>query len=110
MKSRANRQNKWLTLVVMRGFDSEIKTNNSGRNIALENDETGVRSQHWLITTMSTMITNSAQFARSYKNAKIAGVDAASNEELMLPRQAPSKASIGQNNNRWWREVSRQQC
>jgi len=40
-----------------------------------------------------------AQFARSYKNAKIAGVDAASNEELMLSRQAPSKASIGQNNN-----------
>ena len=43
------------------------------------------------------------QFAHSYKNVKIAGVDAASNEELMLPRQAPSKASIGQNNNNNWR-------
>ena len=44
---------------------------------------------------------NSVQFAHSYKNVKIAGVDAASNEELMLPRQARSKASIGQNNNNW---------
>jgi len=40
-----------------------------------------------------------AQFPHSCKNVKIAGVDAASNEELMLPRQAPSKASIGHNNN-----------
>ena len=51
---------------------------------------------------MSTTIIISVQFAHSYKIVKIAGVDAASNEELMLPRQAPSKASIGQNNNNNW--------
>ena len=79
MNKERGKPPKQMTLMVMRGFNGEIETNKSGRNIALENDETGVRSQHRLLSTTSTTMTILAQFPHSYKNVKIAGVDAATN-------------------------------
>ena len=101
---------KQVALMVIRGFDSEHRNLQQRSQHRFKNNETGARSQHRLLSAASTTMMNSVQFAHSYKNVKIAGVDAASNEELMLPRQAQSKASIGHNNNNWWHEVSWQQC